>query len=496
MDNLGQEQMRPQVEDDFFEIDLREYIKIIWKGKWLLLGLVVAAVIAAYLISGLMTPIYQTSTLIMVKEDSGMDSLFSDQLSFMGGGQNKVATYTQILQSRKILGMVIEELQLMDDETGELIEPDRLKDTISVSGNQDSNLITITVTYPDPVVAKDIANTLVSEFQQENQSMNRADLRGASEFITGQLEEVRAKLTDVENRLMEYKEKHDVVLPDEQAKTILEKLVTLETNRAKAGMELQQAQSSLEELESNLLNEDREIISTKTISNNPVVMESKSRLASLQVELAGLKEVYTERHPKVIEVETKIDEVKEVLEQQVAEIVTARTETLNPIYQTLREKIINLNATIIGYQAQLATYDEQITDFRGQLVSLPEKELELARLERESRVAESIYMLLMERKEEIQIKEAMQSSDIAVVDPAVVNDNPIKPRKKLNVAIAAFLAIFIGLGIIFLLEYLDTTVKDEKDIERLTGLPVLGIIPDIEHIDHSRGYGRNDEDGD
>lgn len=494
MDNLGTERMNPQLEEDLIEIDLREYIALIWRRKWIIIGLVVAAVVAAYLISGMMTPIYQTSTLIMVREDSGADNLFGDKLSLITSKANKMATYTQILQSRRIMEQVIAVLQLKNEETGELLEPGSLKESISVSGIQESNLITITVTYPDPVMAKKIANTLVEKFQEENQSMNRADLRSASEFISNQLEEVRVKLADLENKLLEYKKKHDVVLPEEQAKTVLDKLVNLETMRAKAQLELKQAETSLQELDKYIAQEDRQIISTKTISNNPLVMESRSRLAELQIELAGLKEVYTDRHPRVIEVQKKIQEVENLLAQTVAEIVSTRTETLNPIYQTLREKIINLQASIIGLQVQLETYDQQIADLREQLVALPEKELELSRLQRESRVAESIYLLLMEKKEEIQIQEAMQSSDIVVVDPAVDGEQ-IKPRKKLNMVIAAFLAVFIGLGIIFLLEYLDTTVKEEKDIERITGLPVLGVIPDIDYISKTHGYGKDEEDG-
>jgi len=95
----------------------------------------------------------------------------------------------------------------------------------------------------------------------------------------------------------------------------------------------------------------------------------------------------------------------------------------------------------------------------------------------------------MERREELQIQEAMQTSDLVVIDPAIVNEVPVKPRKFFNMAIAVILAGMLAVFIIFLQEYLDTTVKEEKDIGRLTGLTVLGIIPDIKKKEYRQGYG-------
>lgn len=476
-------------EEDLVEIDLREYITLLWRKKWLIIGLVVIAAVASYFISQQMTKIYQTSTLVMVKEDSGAQELFSDQFSFISGSSSKVATYTEMLKSRRILQKVIEELNLRDEETGELISPGGLKDSISVSGTRETNLISITVTYPDPVVARDIANKLVEVFKDENQELNRSDLKSASIFINSQLIKVQEDLSSLEEKLLKYKEENTVVLPEEHAKNIMERLTELETARAEASLNLEEANLSLKEYEKYLNNEEKEIVSTRTISNNPVVMTNKARLVELEVELAGLLEIYTDKHPRVMQVKRELEEVKNTLKNTVSEIISTRSETINPLYQTLRERIITLQTTIITSQARLSSLDERIKKIEKELNELPEKELNLVRLQRETRVAENLYIMLMEKRAEIQIQESMQSSDIVVVDPAVIKETPIKPRVKLNVVIAAFLAIFIGVFIIFLQEYLDNTVKEEKDIENLTGLPVLGVIPDFSRIDHTRTYG-------
>lgn len=91
--------------------------------------------------------------------------------------------------------------------------------------------------------------------------------------------------------------------------------------------------------------------------------------------------------------------------------------------------------------------------------------------------------MLLTRNEETRIAEAMQTADVQVIDAATVPVNPVKPRVKLNIAIGAVLGIFLGVGLAFLLEFIDNTIKTKEDVERLLGVPVLGQIPDLEVVD-------------
>lgn len=84
------------------------------------------------------------------------------------------------------------------------------------------------------------------------------------------------------------------------------------------------------------------------------------------------------------------------------------------------------------------------------------------------------------------INEAMvqfPSGTVKIMDPAVVPEHPSKPNKKLNVAIAFFLGLMVSAGIVFLIEYMDNTIKTENDVEKYIGLPVIGMIP--KNIDES-----------
>ena len=486
-----------QLEEEMVEIDLREYWNILLRRKWILVSLLLFAIVASGIISIYLPRIYQTSTMVMVKQDEGMNNLFSEQLSIsgMGSQNNKVATYTKIINSRRIMSLVIRELDLRAEETNEFISPKSLSNKISVSGGTETNLMTLTVNYSDPQLAKKIANTIIEKFKQENREMNQAALEGANKFIVQQLTEVETKLKETENKLLEYKEGQGVILPEKQGSVTLEQLTDLESAQAKARIELQQSKASLKQVEKQLSQQSAEVISNRRITDNPVVQQYRTQLANLEVQLAGLKEKYTSQHPQVKETKEKIGEIKRRLESSVQEIVSSKTKTMNPFYNQLKEKLISLNTSIIAVNSQLQGYQEQIKEVEKDLTALPAKELRLARLKRDLKVAENLYTMLRERKEEIQIQKAMKTSDVVVVDPAVIKPDPIKPNIKLNIVIAAVLALFVGTGIIFVLEYLDDSIKTEKEVEEITDLPVLGVIPYMDDIDHEQGYGRGDDIG-
>ena len=191
-------------DSDMMEINLRELLALFWRRKWFIVTFVLIALLAAYFISDRMTRIYETSTLVMIKE-AGADRLFSEQFTLLGASKNKMGTYKAIMESRMVLDKVIAGLDLRDEE-GELLAAKSLRERISISGAADTGLMTITVQYPDPVLARDIANKLVEVFSRENQQINNADLQSAIDFVNSQLAAVQEQLTGLEEELLQYRE--------------------------------------------------------------------------------------------------------------------------------------------------------------------------------------------------------------------------------------------------------------------------------------------------
>lgn len=123
------------------------------------------------------------------------------------------------------------------------------------------------------------------------------------------------------------------------------------------------------------------------------------------------------------------------------------------------------------------TEEEEKLQYEKRLEKLPDKELRLARLERAVRVSENIYLLLLEKHQEARINEVMEFGDIIIIDKALAPDEPIKPNKKLNLAIGGILGLMAGVMLAFFGEYMDNTIKNTEDVERILNLPILGVIP-------------------
>ena len=155
------------------ELELKDYIKIVWKRRWLIASIFVVCVIAAYFISGAMTPVYRASTKILIKTAGvGQIDLF-DQLG--GTVRNQVQNYVEILKSRSLAKSMGESMGLdVTDKTGRFAA---LRKGISVQPIQGSDTIDVNVESTDPLEAATAANALVEAFKKRTQYENQADVR-------------------------------------------------------------------------------------------------------------------------------------------------------------------------------------------------------------------------------------------------------------------------------------------------------------------------------
>ena len=138
---------------------------------------------------------------------------------------------------------------------------------------------------------------------------------------------------------------------------------------------------------------------------------------------------------------------------------------------------MTLETTLISLETKKESLASSVKEYEGRLERLPDKELYLARLERAIMVSESTYIILLEKYQEARINEAMELGDIRVIDEARIPKDPIKPNKKLNLAIGGILGLMLGVMLTFFLEYMDNTIKTTEDVERILDLPILGVIP-------------------
>ena len=450
------------------ELDLRQLWNTLWRRKWIIALLFVAACAAAYVWSIRTTPIYEATTTVIVRGRQG--SLVLPGLEGLTGTTNTERQNTlEFFRSRTMALRTAQRLGYdFDVHSGAFSS---FRNSISVQGSTGSDVIRITVAHPDPEEAQRIANALVETFIEESRRMNSQDVRAAREFVQEQLAQFQADLEQAEEALVRYKQQAEIVTPSGETSAVLEGITRLEAMRAEAHVARETAQRRLDALLGELAEEKRTNVSASVVASDPLISGIRSTLASLEAQLAAAREQYTERHPRVISLKAQIEEYRRELNNQVARLETSDTDT------RLSAEIISLRAEIIAQGARIEALDRMIEEREILLGDLPEKELHLTRLVRNASVTEQIYTLLLQRYEELRINEAMETANIMVLDPAVTPQSPVRPRTRFNVMVAGFLGIFVGVGLAFLLEYLDTTFKSPEEIETYVGLPVLGRTP-------------------
>jgi succinoglycan biosynthesis transport protein ExoP len=455
------------------ELELKDLIKIIWKRRWLIASIFIACVIATYFISGAMTPVYRASTKILIKTSgAGQIDLF-DQLG--GTVRNQVQNYIEILKSRSLAKSMGEFMGLdVTEKEGRFAS---LAKGISIQAIQGSDVINVSVESTDPLESATAANALVEAFKKRTQYENQSDVRAAREFIEKQLLTVQGQLAEAEDSVQAYQNEAGVVQPTQEATALINRLTQLETARAEAEVSIFEAEARQKELERQLSEREQTVISSQTLSENPVVAQYRKALADLQIQRAQALEKYAAHHPVVVAIDGQIADIEKRMAAEIEKVISAETITLNPVRQTLIQEALKAQSEVIAAQARRDGLDRLIGEVEKHISRLPSQEVQLTRLIRNRSVLENIYIMLMEKQEEFRITEEMTTADVQVIDPAEIPETPIRPRKMMNTAVAGLLALFAGCSLAILMEYMDTSIKTAQDVEQYLGLPVLGMIP-------------------
>ena len=464
-----------------YEIDLLEMLGVLARRAWQIAAIVAVSMVAAYFVSSNMTKIYKATTVIMVKSDSAVMSIPFLQ-DATGSSSGNMRNYVESLKSRTLTEATLGRLGWLKSEE----QVKAWQNSLSIQQVQGTDVAKLSVESDDPKKAAVFLNTLVEEFQERTQRINQESAKAARDFIAEQLAIAEDRLKEAESALLEYKETNGVIEPSAETKARIDRLANIEQLLSQTKIELQAADSEQEKLHEIVQEIDPTLVTSTTLINNPIVQQYRIILSQLETDLAAALKQYTENHPTVIGLRAQIGEVSAKLAKEVDRIVGAETMSLNPIHQDLTRRLVSSQATIVGLEAKSAALENSRNAVEVELASIPEKEMDIARLARNQRVNEEIYVMLRSKYEEMRISEAMKVSGIYVVDEAIVPTAPIKPRKLLNTAIAGILGSFVGVGIAFILEQMDTTFKTLEEVEQAVSAPILGVIPDFTSVKRKR----------
>ena len=328
---------------------------------------------------------------------------------------------------------------------------DELRKAIKVSEvGKKTNIINVSYSNSDPVLARDIVNTLVQVYLEQSLSEKTEEASRTVTFIEEQLKGTRNELEESEKNLQRYKSTTGVVKLDTESEELIKKLSDLEKERAAVVLQRKQAEFALAALQE--ADRNGQIYAPVGFKDDPQISAMANRLTELEVQKGALTSGNTENHPQVKALQRQIDELQRNIEST---------------YETAR---LNLGRQEVSIEQQLKQYEDKLR-------TLPATERDLAGLMRYSKVNADIFTFLLQKHEEARIAKASAVSNIKVVDPAITPDDPLKPQKKKNLLLGLLLGLMAGVGAVFFIEYLDDTIKGSEEAQRVIGAPVLAVIP-------------------
>lgn len=491
------------------ELDLRKLIPILRRRLKLIVTIFAIVIISTIIITLSSMPIYQAKTKVLLALGTSRTGggLIGGEIPLVAEYfetwdiERNLQTQIDIIKSRPIMEETSRRLGLSLIKNGKKnrnrngkkngnnkkneLSPERelamnvriLSGIIGVQTNRSSNIVTLICNWPDPDVARDIVNTVSQTYIDESRKLNQEIAATARRFVEEQLIVARQELNKSDESLKKFKEKSGITNLEIEVREKVRQAAEWETQYNVMDASLRNAQARLSEVRAQISRENPSFISGSTITENPVVASQKLKLSELELKKASLMEEFGPKHPDIISINDQIKAIHSSLNKSVKEVVSSRVKSTNPVYQKLLTDYSGLQAEIFGINAALEALASKLERSRIDFSTLPAKEYTLANLERSNEVALKTYMILLEKLQNFKIAEASKLGNAQIIEPALTPEFPIKPQKLRNIAVGIVLGILLGLLGAFAMEYIDDTVKSQEDLESVTQLPMLGLVP-------------------
>ena len=458
-------------------------------------------------------PIYRSTSVIMVDKEQNSMSFLDMNLS---SERNFIDNEMEILTSRTTSEMVIKKLinseykhslyclgtkheksvirDFFNNENNNIAKKSNfliddkfisskskvLKKSITITSNRNTDAITISVESKSPTEAALIANTLVEVYIDSDLDWTVSEMTHLKSFLVKQIQDKEIELQNIEDQLKSFQEKEKVFSLDENSNLILKNLTSFESeyNNILASISIiKEREIFINEL---LTNEEKVIVNKVSSTINDRLHALKNEMAALETELIALDTKYNNGHSAIKDVEIKLQKVKNNIENETRELVKSDKTVLNPIMfrQGLIDSIISIKSIKSGLLSKAKAFKNLVQEYDQKLGSLPNKLLAFTRLERNRNIHAETYGFMRQKLEEARIGEASKLSNIRIIDKAIPNHSPVKPNKVINIIVGAILGICGGVGLIFIIEIFDNTIKSVEQVER-RGLAILSLIPAI-----------------
>lgn len=463
--------MRPAWDLPAREPHLWDYLLILRKHQWLILSFMLAVVTIVSIATFRMQPVYIATTRIELGRETANVLPFqgTDSYDYMLDLENYIETQSKILTSETLAlqtirtgvltGVAGADSQSDAIATGNLANQKRPPElgaflgALSVKRVPNSRLMDISYEANSPELAAQVVNAHIRNFIDQNRRSHYDATTAATTWLTDQLDELKIKVKNSEDARLDYERKNQIWEVDDKQNITTQRLSELNKELIDAQSDRMKKQSMFDFAKQG----DADIV--PQIRDSASVQDLLRRRSDMNGQYTEALAQYGPNFPKVQRLQAQVKEIDQNLEREKKAVVARLGSEFHEAQQ--REEL--LSRTLEQQKSEANLMSERMVQYNI--------------LKRDAEADKALYDGLLTKLKEAGISSALQSSNIRVVDPAMIPATPARPAKMRNVTLAFLVGLVGGMGLAILREYMDNTVKTPDDIETLSRLPSLAVVP-------------------
>jgi capsular exopolysaccharide synthesis family protein len=501
-------QARPYGVSSIEAATIKDYLFVILKRKWLILSLVLA-VTSLVTIQMFRSPsIYEGETTIRIEPKprsvlqtkdivinaQGDPAFWGTQLKLLQnpalarqvvltldlqnnpaffGGQTQGGIFTSLRRifsgpqrkpdsSRNSTALSVVEENEVDDRAlspEELAKLEPYEDAIiggeTVEPIPQTNLVKIKFAHTDPELAQKIANTLAEVFVNNNLARATIGSTKAEDILAREIANLQTKIKRDQERQFNYAKAHNLPLTGDPAGNLeAQRLATLSAQLLEAENNRKNLQAQYE-----AANKEPDSFSIPDVQTSARVERLRDRISVLNEQREALLEVYTPEWHAVKRINAQIKGIE-------AELAKAPTEIVSSMKRRYEAAVAKQNSLTRAYEQQKGTTTQQVRD-----------QIDLIAITQELETNKQVLNTLVQRQRELQFTARDRSNEVSIATYSRLKTTPIGPPRLRNIIVAFMLSLVAGIGLAFLLDFLDDTVKSIEDVDRYLHVPALALIP-------------------
>jgi len=456
-------------------LSLHDIWRIVLKRKWVILALTVIGTVLGSVYSATRVKMYEATATVDINPTAtnlGISDLIEESLS---STEERMPTEIAHMSSNEVVFRTIKQLALQHKgpfphEFDKLPNPQAatiesfppaivqgmigsVKGGLRMAALPNTNIISISFQSTDPIVARDIVNTLIYVYFDKNLEDTVQGTNRVAKWLAGQMNQMRQDASDAQARLAEFQKDHGLVGGDESDSLVVDRLRAENTQLTQL-----EAERIVKEAKLRILNSDDPDL-VATIGPSATLTALRTQQLNLRSEYNQYTTKFGPKFPRVEELQKQLNAVQKQID---AEMVNVKRRVQDD-YQT----------TLHTQELLKAKIDTEMQN----VFKLNTSAAQYAVLRQDAESSRELYEALQLRLKESTIAQGLNTGSENVIDNAMTPLGPVNPSTTTNSTISGALGFVLGLLLAFVLDSMDDTLRTTEDVETTSGLLSLGAIP-------------------